>query len=74
MSKNNVEKQRQALKEGGPNYRATDYGKGDVDRARNRNAYSLGLDLIEAAKEYGNDSEEYKHIYQLWREAIKNSK
>jgi hypothetical protein len=54
---------------GGPSYRATDSGKGDVNRSRNKRKLDLGYDLIMLADKYGHDSPEYKAGLKAWRDA-----
>ena len=54
---------------GGPDYRATDAGKGDVSRSRDKRKLDLGFDLIAAAAEFGNESFEYQAILEEWRNA-----
>lgn len=56
---------------GGPDYRATSYGKGDVPRggAASNSKFRLGLELIETAEEFGNESPEYMAKLEEWRNA-----
>lgn len=56
---------------GGPDYRASDTGKGDVNRTRGPALlrYELGLQLIEIAEEYGSESPEYSAKLEEWRNA-----
>ena len=54
---------------GGPDYRATDSGKGEVNRSRNKRKLDLGFDLMAAAEEFGNESPEYMTILEEWRNA-----
>lgn len=58
---------------GGPStpqlYDNTGAGKGDARRPVNETKYSLGLKLIELAKESGQDSKEYKKALKAWRNA-----
>lgn len=58
-----------AAKGGGPNYRATDAGKGDVNRTRDRRKYDLGIELLELAEEFGHESPEYAAKLEEWRNA-----
>lgn len=58
-----------AAKGGGPNYRATPEGKGDVNRVRNRSKYDLGIELMELAETLGHDSPEYEAKLEEWRNA-----
>ena len=57
--------------QGGPDYRATSYSKGDVTRQRGSEVtkYRLGLVLIEVAAEHGNDSPEYAAALKAWKNA-----
>ena len=56
---------------GGPDYRATDTGKGDVNRTRGKGLtrYELGVELMEMAEEFGHDSPEYEAKLEEWRNA-----
>jgi len=56
---------------GGPNYRATDTGKGDVNRTRGKGLtrYELGIELMEMAEEFGHESPEYEAKLEEWRNA-----
>ena len=56
---------------GGPDYRATDTGKGDVNRTRGKGLtrYQLGIELIQTAEAYGKDSPEYEAKLEEWRNA-----
>ncbi len=56
---------------GGPDYRATAAGKGDVNRTRGKGLtrYQLGCELIDIAAEYGQDSPEYAAKKKEWRNA-----
>ena len=60
-----------AAKGGGPGYRASEYGKGDVSRQRGAGLtkYRLGLDLIEIADTKGQESPEYKAALKAWKNA-----
>ena len=58
-----------AAKGGGPNYRATPEGKGDVNRTRDRTKFDLGYELMEIAEEFGNESPEYMAKLEEWRNA-----
>ena len=58
-----------AAKGGGPNYRATDAGKGDVNRTRDKTKYDLGYELMMIAEEFGNESPEYMAKLEEWRNA-----
>ena len=56
---------------GGPDYRATDAGKGDVNRTRGAGLtrYSLGLELIKIGDSLGKDSPEYAAALKAWKNA-----
>lgn len=60
-----------AASTGGPSYRATDTGKGDVNRTRGKGLtrYELGRELIDLAEEYGHESPEYAAKLEEWRNA-----
>ena len=68
---NDFERTRNAAASGGPEYRATAAGKGDVNRTRGKGLtkYALGMDLINVAEKYGKDSPEYAKALEAWREA-----
>lgn len=53
--------------QGGPDYRATSAGKGDVTRSRNRSQMDLGFDLMAASQEFGQDSPQYKALLAQWK-------
>ena len=56
---------------GGPDYRATDSGKGDVNRIRGKGLtkYQLGMELIKIGDTLGKDSPEYAAKLKEWRDA-----
>lgn len=56
---------------GGPDYRASDTGKGDVNRTRGAGLtrFQLGRELMDLAEEYGHDSPEYEAKLEEWRNA-----
>ncbi len=56
---------------GGPDYRASAAGKGDVNRTRGAGLtkYRLGLLLIEAGDTHGKDSPEYAAALKEWKNA-----
>lgn len=56
---------------GGPDYRASASGKGDVNRSRNRSQMDLGFDLMTASMEFGQNSEQYKALLSQWEEGKK---
>ena len=65
----NMERNSAAAASGGPDYRKTGTGKGDVNRTRNRTKFDLGMDLIRIAEESGKDSKEYAKALKAWRNA-----
>ena len=60
-----------AANSGGPGYRSTDTGKGDVNRTRGvgLTRFELGMELMEVADEFGHDSPEYAAKLGEWRNA-----
>ena len=56
---------------GGPRYRETAAGKGDVNRTRGRGLtkYALGMELIRIEDDFGKDSPEYTAGLEAWRAA-----
>ena len=69
--RNNYERNSRAAASGGPDYRKTGTGKGDVNRTRGKGKtkFDLGMDLIRIAEESGKDSKEYKATLKAWRNA-----
>ena len=57
-----------AIADAGGNYRAWDGGKGDIPRG-DQSKFRLGLELIEVAEKFGNESTEYKAALKAWKEA-----
>lgn len=53
-------------KTGSPDYRATDYGKGDVARKCNLSAYDLGMQLLKLKK----GTPEYEDTLEAWKKAL----
>ena len=68
-TRNAMERNEARAAKGGPEYRQHGAGKGDVDRARNKTKFDLGMDLISVAEEFGKDSKEYKKVLKAWRNA-----
>ena len=67
MSNHDRARKNQALaSNGGPEYRATASGKGDVNRSRNRSKYDLGFDLMTASEEFGITSPQYLALLEQW--------
>jgi hypothetical protein len=56
---------------GGPDYRASASGKGDVNRSRNRSQLDLGFDLMTASEEFGIESPEYNALLKQWEDGKK---
>jgi hypothetical protein len=59
-------KRQRLAKQGGPEYRATDYGKGDVARPVNQTAYDLGMKLLKLKK----GTKEYEETLEAWKKAL----
>ena len=57
-----------AARAGGPEYRKTANGKGDVPRTYG-SRFEIGMDNIKLAEEHGLDSPEYLAGLQRWRDA-----
>ncbi len=62
-----------AASRGGPDYRATATGKGDVNRSRNRSQMDLGFDMMTAAEEFGIESPEYNALLKQWEDGKRPS-
>ena len=62
-----------AAKRGGPDYRATATGKGDVNRSRDKTQLDLGFDLMTASEEFGIDSPEYNALLKQWEDGKRPS-